>query len=67
MFFSRVCVLTLIQGLCHACVTSVSCKRLQSFCQKCSWQISPKYTYTLDPTKLEGADYATVQAKCGNL
>ena len=31
------------------------------------WQIAPKHTYTLDPTKSEWADYAAVQAECGNL
>ena len=28
---------------------------------------SPKHAYTLDPTKSEWADYAGVQAHCGNL
>ena len=37
------------------------------FCQKCRWQFTPKHTYTLDPTKSELADYAAVQAWCGNL
>ena len=27
----------------------------------------PKHAYTHDPTKLEWADYATVQAESGNL
>ena len=27
----------------------------------------PKHTYTLDPMKSEWADYAAVQALCGNL
>ena len=39
----------------------------QSFCQKCRWQVTPKHTYTLDPSKSEWADYAAVQAECGNL
>ena len=33
----------------------------RSFCQKCRWQVTPKYAYTLDPVKSEWADYATVQ------
>ena len=36
-------------------------------CQKCRWQVTPKHMYTLDPSKSEWADYATVQAECGNL
>ena len=38
-----------------------------SFCLKCRWQITFKHTYTLDPSKLEWADYAAVLAECGNL
>ena len=38
-----------------------------SFCQKCRWPVSPKHAYTLDPTKSVWADYAAVQALCGNL
>ena len=30
-------------------------------------QVTPKHAYTLDPTKSEWADYAAVQAQCGNL
>ena len=30
------------------------------------WQATPKHTYTLDPSKSEWADYAAVQAECGN-
>ena len=37
-------------------------RRPQSFFQKCRWQVTPKHTYTLDPMKLEWADYAAVQA-----
>ena len=29
--------------------TAFTFKRLQSFCQKCRWQVTPKHTYTLDP------------------
>ena len=35
--------------------------------QKCRWQVTPKLAYAHDSTKLEWADYATVQAKRGNL
>ena len=69
IFFSRVYffVLTLIRCPFHPRVTAVARERLQSFCQKCRWQVTPKHAYTLDPTKSEWADYAAVQAKCGNL
>ena len=30
-------------------------------------QVTPKHAYTLDPSKSEWADYAAVQAECGNL
>ena len=30
-------------------------------------QVIPKHAYTLDPSKSEWADYAAVQAECGNL
>ena len=36
-------------------------KKKKSFCQKCRWQVTPEHAYTLDPMKLEWADYA-VQA-----
>ena len=42
-------------------------KRPRSFCQKYWWQVTPKHAYTLDPSKSEWADYAAVQAECGNL
>ena len=48
-------------------VTAVARKRPKSFCQKCRWQVTPKHAYTLDPSKSEWADYAVVQAECGNL
>ena len=60
-------MLTLIRCLFHPRVTAVARNRPQSFCQKCRWQVTPKHTYTLDPTKLEWTDYAAVQAECGNL
>ena len=37
-------------------------KRPRLLCQKCRWQVTPTHAYTLDPTKLEWADYAAVQA-----
>ena len=43
------------------CVTAVACKRPQSFCQKCMWQVTPKHAYTLDQMKSERSDVA-VQA-----
>ena len=51
----------------HPRVTAVARKRPRSFCQKCSWQVTPKHTYILDPTKSEWADYAAVQAECADL
>ena len=64
IFFSRVnfFVLALIWCPFHPRVTTVAHKRPWSFCQKCRWQVTPKHTYTFDPTKLELADYAAVQA-----
>ena len=59
---SQLCVLTLIRCPFHPLVTAVARKRLRSFCQKCRWQVTPKHAYTFDPTKLEWADYAAVQA-----
>ena len=47
-------------------VTTVACKRPQSFCQKCRQQVTPKDAYILDPTKVAWADYV-FQAWCGNL
>ena len=43
------------------------CKTPQSFCQKCRWQVTLIHAYTRDPTKVEWADYAVVQALAGNL
>ena len=51
----------------HLHVTTVSRERPRSFCQKCRLQVTAKHAYTLDPTKSEWADYAAVQAWCGNL
>ena len=35
--------------------------------KKCGWHVTPKHAYTLDRTKSKWADYAAVQAWCGNL
>ena len=43
-------------------VITVAHKRLQSFCQKCRWQVTPQHVYTFDPTKSEWVDNAAVQA-----
>ena len=63
----QLCVLTLILCPFHLHVTTVAHKRSRSFCQKCRWQVTPNHPYTLDLLKLEWADYAAVQAECGNL
>ena len=42
-------------------------KKLNSFCQKCRWQVTPKHTYNLNPMQSEWADYAAVQAECRNI
>ena len=49
IFFSRVNFLCwlLFWYPFHPCVTAVACKRSQSFCQKCRWQVTAKHTYTL--------------------
>ena len=60
-------VLVLIRCPFHHRVTAVARRRPWSFCQKCSLQVTPKYSNTLDPMKSEWADYAAVQAECGNL
>ena len=57
----------LIKCLFHPHVTAVARKRPRSFCQKCRWQVTPKHTYTFDPSKSEWADCAAVQAEYGNL
>ena len=64
---SRLCVLTLIRGPFHPRVTAVAHKKSRSFCQQFRWQVTPKHAYTFDPSKSEWADYAVVQAECGNL
>ena len=51
----------------HPRVTAVASIRPRSFCQKCTWQVTPKHAYTLAQSKSEWADYAAVQAECGNL
>ena len=64
---SQLCVLTLIQCPSYPRVTAVARKRPWSFCQNCRWQVIPKHAYTFDSMKSEWADYAAVQAQCGNL
>ena len=59
---SQLCVLTLIWWPLRPHVTVVACKRPWSFCQKCRWQVTSEHVNTLDPTKLEWADYAVVHA-----
>ena len=60
-------MLTLIRCPFHPRVTAVARKRPRSFCKKCRWQVTSKHAYTFDLTKSEWADYAAVQAWCGNL
>ena len=48
-------------------VTAVAHKRPWSSCQKCRWQVTHKHAYILEPTQLEWADSAAVQAECENL
>ena len=55
-------MLTLIKHPFYPCVTTMAHKRPQSFCQECRWQVTLKHAYALDPSKLEWADYAAVQA-----
>ena len=59
---SQLCVLTLIRCPFQPRVTAVARKRPRPFCQKCSWQVTPKHAYTFDPTKSQWADYTAVQA-----
>ena len=63
---SQLCVPILIRCLFHPRVIAVERKRPLSFFQKRRWQVTPKHAYTLDPSKSELADYAAVQAECGN-
>ena len=67
LFQSQLCVLTLTRCPFHPHVTAVACKRPWSFCQKCRWQVTPKHAYPFDPSKMEWAYDAAVQAECGNL
>ena len=64
---SQLCVLILNRCPFQPRVTAMARKRPRSFCQKCRWQVTPKHTYTTDPTNWQWADYAAVQAECGNL
>ena len=60
-------MVTLIRCPFNPRVTAVARKRPRSFCQKYRRQVTSKNAYTLDPTKSGWADYAAVQAQCGNL
>ena len=51
-------VLTFIRRLFHLRVTAVARKKSRPFCQKCRWQVAPKYKHTHDPTESKCADYA---------
>ena len=62
LLHSQLCVLTLIRWPFQPHVTAMARERPRSFCQKCKWQVTPKHSYSLDPTKSEWADYAAVQA-----
>ena len=64
---SLLCVLTFIRCPFHPRVTAVARKIPRSISQNCRWQVTPTHAYTLDPAKSERADYAAVQAQCGNL
>ena len=50
---SQLCALTLIRCLFHPRVTAVARRRPLSYCKKCRWQVTPRHTYTLDPTQSE--------------
>ena len=52
IFFSRANFLCwLLFGVCSTpMLLTAACKRSQSFCQKCRWQVTPKNAYTFDPT-----------------
>ena len=60
-------MLTLTRCPFHPRVAAVARKRPRSFCQKCRWQVTPKHAYILDPSKSDWAEFADVQAECGNL
>ena len=69
IFFSRVSFLSwlVFRYLFHPCVTTVACKRSQSFCQKCRWQVTAKHAYTLHMwlcTKWHGAWLYGVHRTC---
>ena len=69
IFFSRVnLVCRLLFGVCSTPVLlQWHAKDPGHSAKKCRWQVTPKYTYTLDPMQPEWADYAAVQALPGNL
>ena len=65
---SQFCVRTLICCLFHTpLLLQWHVKDSGLSAKKCRWQVTPKRAYTLDPTKSEWADYATIQALYGNL
>ena len=51
----------------HPRVTAVARKRPRSFCEKRRWQIHLNTHTPLTQTQSEWADYAGIQAQCGNL
>ena len=60
-------MLTLIQCPFHPCVPAVARKRPGHSAKSAGGRFTPKHAYTLNPSKSEWADYAAVQAECGNL
>ena len=51
----------------HPRVTTMTRKRPRTFCQKCRCRLHLNMHTPLTQRSWSGADYATVQAKCGNL
>ena len=58
IFISKVIFLSWLWCSFHLYVTAVAHKRPRSLHEKCRWQVTSKYSYSLDPTKSEWADYA---------
>ena len=48
-------------------VTAVARKRSRSFCQKCRWQVTPKYAYTLTQRSRRGLTMPLSRHSVGNL
>ena len=59
-------MLTLIWCLFYPRVNAVARKRPRPFYRKYRWRVTPKHVCTRDSTKSEWAEYAAVQAQCGN-